>query len=75
MPRKRKTTKPRLQRVSIRAERREEPDWDRFAWVLLQYTKLVSARQAAARKPKGKPARAWSLSWPPVVKASPTAWA
>jgi hypothetical protein len=56
MPRKRKTTKGRLQRVSIRAERREEPDWDRFAWALLQYTKIISARQAATKQPKGKPA-------------------
>jgi hypothetical protein len=54
MPRKRKTTRGRLQRVSIRAEKREEPDWDRFAWALLQYTKIVSARQAAAKRPRGK---------------------
>jgi hypothetical protein len=52
MPRKKKTTRGRLQRVSIRAERREEPDWDRFAWALLQYTKIVSAREQAARRPK-----------------------
>lgn len=54
MPRKRKAKRPRLQRVSIRVEKREEPDWDRFAWALLQYTKIVSARQAAAKQPKGK---------------------
>lgn len=54
MPRKRKTNRPRLQRVSIRAERRDEPDWDRFAWALLQHTKIVSARQAAAKQPGRK---------------------
>jgi hypothetical protein len=30
----------RLERVSVRAERRNEPDWDRFAWALLQYVRL-----------------------------------
>ena len=54
MPRKRKTNRPRLQRVSIRAERRDEPDWDRFAWALLQHAKIVSARQAAAKQPGRK---------------------
>jgi hypothetical protein len=56
MPRKRKTTKRRLQRVSIQAEKREEPDWDRFAWALVQYAKIVSARQAGTKQPpKRKP--------------------
>jgi hypothetical protein len=54
MPRKRKTTKQKLTRVSIRAERHPEPDWDRFAWALLQYTRLLSAKQQADKQ-KGKP--------------------
>jgi hypothetical protein len=56
MPRKRKPTKPRLQRVSIRAELRQEPDWDKFAWALLQYARLLSADKQAKDKPaKGEP--------------------
>jgi hypothetical protein len=50
MPRKRKPTKKRLQRVSVRAEHREQVDWDKFAWALIQHVRL---QQAA--KPKGKP--------------------
>ena len=50
MPRKRKTTKKRLQRVSVRAELRDEPDWDRFAWALLQYARILSANKQAAGK-------------------------
>jgi hypothetical protein len=42
MPKKRKTTRKRLSRVSIRAERRKEPDWDRFAWALLQHARILS---------------------------------
>lgn len=56
MPRKRKPTKQRLQRVSVRAELRQEPDWDKFAWALLQYARLLSADKPAKGKPKkGKP--------------------
>lgn len=32
----------RLERVSVRAERRTEPDWDRFAWALIQHARLVT---------------------------------
>jgi hypothetical protein len=43
MPRKRSSsTRPRLQKVSIRVEPHKEVDWDRYAFALLQYTKLVS---------------------------------
>jgi hypothetical protein len=42
----------RLQRVSIRAQRRKEPDWDRFAWALLQYVRLVNER--ATDKPSSR---------------------
>ena len=31
----------RLERVSVRAECRTEPDWDRFAWALLQHARLL----------------------------------
>lgn len=51
MPRKRKSTKKRLQRVSIRAEQRDEPDWDKFAYALLQHVRLQ--QQAAKKGHKG----------------------
>ncbi len=56
MPRKNRssqTKKGRLQRVSIRAERRDEVDWDRYAWALLQHAKIVSEAQTP-NKPKRK---------------------
>lgn len=40
MPRKNKSSKTRLERVSIRVERREEVDWDKFAWAVIQFVKL-----------------------------------
>lgn len=53
MPRKRKTNRKRLKRVSVRAELRDEPDWDRFAWALLQHARIVSAnKQTKKDKPK-----------------------
>lgn len=52
MPRKRKTDRKRLERVAIRAELRSEPDWDRFAWALLQHARLLSAKDTNL---KGKP--------------------
>lgn len=57
MPRKRKSTRKRLERVSVRAELRSEPDWDRFAWALLQYARLLSAnnKPTKPKRPKGKP--------------------
>jgi hypothetical protein len=52
MPRNRtSSSRSRLNRVSVRAERRSEPDWDRFAYALLQHVKLTSdAKSATARK-------------------------
>ncbi len=50
MPRKRKTTRKRLQRVSVRAELRSEPDWDRFAWALLQHARILSENKQAKSK-------------------------
>jgi hypothetical protein len=56
MPKKRKTTRKRLSRVSVRAELRSEPDWDRFAWALLQHARILSAnKQAAGKKERPKP--------------------
>jgi hypothetical protein len=55
MPRKRTTNRKRLQRVSVRAEVRDEPDWDRFAWALLQHARLLSASKQASKKGKPKP--------------------
>ncbi len=52
MPKKRKTNRKRLKRVSVRAELRNEPDWDRFAWALLQHARILSANEQAS---KGKP--------------------
>lgn len=55
MPSKKKSTRKRLQRVSVRAELRDEPDWDRFAWALLQYARILSANeQTKGKSPRGK---------------------
>jgi hypothetical protein len=51
MPKKRKPTKRRLERVSVRAERRSQVDWDKFAWALIQHVRL---QQQAAKQPKRK---------------------
>lgn len=53
MPRKRKTNRKKLTRVSVRAELRSEPDWDRFAWALLQYARILSASKHTTANPKG----------------------
>lgn len=50
MPKKRKPTKKRLKRVSVRAERREQVDWDKFAWALIQHVRLQ--QQAAKNHPR-----------------------
>lgn len=48
MPKQRKTTpRKRLTRVSVRAERRPEVDWDKFAWALLQHARIVAAQEKA----------------------------
>lgn len=43
----------RLQRVSVRAEHRKEPDWDRFAWAVLQHARLIAKQ---AKEPAGRSA-------------------
>jgi hypothetical protein len=40
MPKRKKIGKQRLTRVSVEAELRDEIDWDRYAWALLQYARL-----------------------------------
>lgn len=54
MPRKNRSSRPRLKRVSVRAEVRDEPDWDRFAFALLQHVKRTSApsTKPGTRSPK-----------------------
>jgi len=41
MPSNRKPTRPRLTRVHVEPEERDEIDWDRFAWALLQYARIL----------------------------------
>jgi hypothetical protein len=59
MPRKKRSSKTRLERVSIRVERREEVDWDKFAWALLQFVKLQNSgtdtTPSSKRQQSGKP--------------------
>jgi hypothetical protein len=52
MPKTKKTNRKRLERVSVRAERRVEPDWDRFAWALLQHARIVADTRAKRSKAK-----------------------
>jgi hypothetical protein len=54
MPKQRKSHRKRLERVSIRAERRDEPDWDKFAWALLQHARLLLAGKPVKPKPRPK---------------------
>jgi hypothetical protein len=53
MPRNQKPTKPgRVVGVDVEAELREEIDYDRFAWALLQYCRLkLEAREKGAVEP------------------------
>jgi hypothetical protein len=58
MSRKKKRARPRLDHVVVRADRREEPDWDRFAWALLQHARLVNRQRQepeSARKAEERP--------------------
>lgn len=53
MPKRRKTSRKKLRRIVVRSERRSEPDWDRFAWALLQHARLVSeAERQDNQQPK-----------------------
>lgn len=48
MPKKAKSGKKRLERVTVKGELRDEPDWDRFAWALLQYVRLLMETDEAS---------------------------
>jgi hypothetical protein len=50
MPRRRKTTRKKLRRIVVRSERRSEPDWDRFAWALLQHARMVSEAERQGKQ-------------------------
>lgn len=45
MPKKGEQRKKRLGRVKIEAEEKGEIDWDRFAWALLQYARVLAESQ------------------------------
>ncbi len=44
MSKKPRSRRPRIERVVVRGELRDEPDWDRFAWALLQHARLINRR-------------------------------
>lgn len=50
---KKPSSRARLKRVSVRAERRDQPDWDRFAWALLQHTKSLKKPKLTPKRGKG----------------------
>ncbi len=52
MPQKRKTNRRKLERVSVRGERRQPIDWDKHAWAMLQLARLQLDAKQAAKKPK-----------------------
>jgi hypothetical protein len=47
----RRARRARCLRVDARPELRAEPDWDRFAWALLQY---VRAQREEAARPRSR---------------------
>jgi hypothetical protein len=50
MPQKRKPTRKRLTGVSVEAELRDEIDWDRFAWALLQYARILAENETGKER-------------------------
>lgn len=51
MPKEQRPKRKPLTRVSVRAEHRDKPDWDRLAWALVQYARiLVEAEDKKAGK-------------------------
>lgn len=57
MPKTNRSKRRRLKRVSVRADRRAKPDWDRFAWALLQHTKTLSKPLPAPKRQKDRAGR------------------
>lgn len=54
MPRQRqRKPRPRVKGVSIRVEHREQVDWDRYAYALLQHVKNEMAADAKKKKDRG----------------------
>jgi hypothetical protein len=57
MPKKGKKTRKRLQGVIVRGELRREPDWDKFAYAMLRYARLVieeeKRKQTKTKRRKG----------------------
>ena len=49
MPRQKNIGKKRLTRVSVEAELRDEIDWDRFAWALLQHCRSIIESQESGK--------------------------
>ncbi len=49
------TRRPRLQRVKIKVEEKREPDWERFAWAVLQHARIQM--EGEQKPPRRKPAR------------------
>jgi hypothetical protein len=49
MPRQKKTGKKRLTRVRVEAELRDEIDWDRFAWALLQHCRSIIESEESSK--------------------------
>ena len=41
---KKPTSKERVTRVTVHSKCRPEPDWDRFAWAVLQHARIVDER-------------------------------
>lgn len=50
MPKRKKKPRPRVKDVSIRVEHRKEPDWNRFAFALLQHAKNELDAEADHKK-------------------------
>lgn len=56
MARKQKTPRPRVLDVIAEGELREEPDWDKAAWALLQFVKLQREQAERRAQAKSEPA-------------------
>jgi hypothetical protein len=54
MSKKNESHRPRLERVVVTGELRGEPDWDRFAWALLQHVRLTNRAAEAEAAERGE---------------------
>jgi hypothetical protein len=56
MPRKKKSNRKRLSGVRVHGQLRPEPDWDKFAYAMLRYARLLMDEEKRAKtKAKAKP--------------------